>query len=306
MTESTTFAVECPIEQAVVRALLYFEIFSYPLTANEVFRFAGHGGASEEMVFDKLQNLVEQGLVFSIDAFFLTRNEPEWVARRLECNRRADTFLPIARRTARFIGAFPFIRGVFVSGSLSKHCMSADSDVDFFLITEPGRLWLARTILVFFKKIFLLNSRKYFCVNYFVDSAQLEIEEKNIFTATETITLLPVYGKEWYHSFCKANDWAWQQYPNAGYHSAEGVKEHSRGLIKKTFEWMLGGKTGQWLDEKAMRLTLAFWKKKFSSMPREHFEVALKSRQYVSKHHPLHFQEKVLKAFENRWKEMEK
>lgn len=304
MTESTTFAVECPIEQAIVRALLYFEIFSYPLTAEEVFRFSGCRDASSEEVFNKLQNLAEQGIIYCIDTFFLTRNNPEWVARRLECNRRADTFLPLARRTARFIAAFPFIRGVFVSGSLSKHCMSADSDVDYFLVTEPGRLWLARTLLIAFKKIFLFNSHKYFCVNYFIDTEHLEINEKNLFTATETVTLLPMYGKEWYSAFCSANAWAWEQYPNAGYRPLENIREHSRSIVKRMLEWLLGGKPGRWLDEKAMHLTLAFWRKKFSFMERDHFDLALKSKRYVSKHHPLNFQEKVLTAFFSRMQEM--
>ncbi|MBK7939524.1 MAG: nucleotidyltransferase domain-containing protein [Lewinellaceae bacterium] len=304
MTESSIYTVECPTEQAIVRALLYFEIFSYPLTADEVFRFSNCRGIAPETVFNKLQNLVEQGIVYSKDAFFLTRDNPDWVARRQVCNHRADAFLPLATRTARFIGSFPFIRSVFVSGSLSKHCMHADSDVDFFLITEPGRLWLARTLLVVFKKVFLFNSHKYFCVNYFIDTEHLEIAEKNLFTATETVTLLPMYGKEWYHAFCSANPWAWEQYPNAGFRPAENIKKHNAGLAKRSLEWLLGGKTGQWLDEKAMRLTLAFWKKKFSHLEHDHFNLALKSRRYVSKHHPLNFQEKVLKTFSARVKEM--
>ncbi|MEZ4965453.1 MAG: hypothetical protein R2791_09430 [Saprospiraceae bacterium] len=55
----------------------------------------------------------------------------------------------------------------------------------------------------------MLNSHKYFCVNYFVDTEHLEIEDKNLFTATETVTLLPLYGRDWYEGFYKALSWAW-------------------------------------------------------------------------------------------------
>ena len=304
MTGTISTAVESPTARAIVRTLLYFEIFSYPLTAEEVFRFSTCPDATFEKDFERLQNLVRQGVVFQFGHFYQTQNDPTWAQRRLDCNHRADSLLPIARRIARFIGAFPFIKGVFVSGSLSKHCMSADSDIDFFLITESGRLWLARTLLVLFKKIFLFNSHKYFCVNYFVDTGHLEIEEKNLFTATETVTLLPMYGREWYAAFCDANRWAWEQYPNISLRPVEGVPQESRPLLKKMFEWILNGKVGDWLDAKAMHLTVGFWRKKFGHLDQNTFNVALKSRRYVSKHHPLHFQEKVLATFERRVDEM--
>ena len=305
MTETISLpAAQCPTARAILHALLYFEVFSYPLTVEEVFRFSDCAGATIDEVREKLEDLERKGLVFQFGHFYQTQNNPAWEVRRLECNRRADRHLPIARHRARLIGGFPFIRGVFVSGSLSKHCMSADSDIDFFLVTEPGRLWLARTMLVFFKKIFLLNSHKYFCVNYFVDTSHLEIQEKNRFTATETVTLLPMYGQEWYAAFCAANGWAWEQYPNAAPRPAEGVPQHSRPFLKRLLEWILNGKMGDWLDSRFMRLTVGFWKKKFKHFDLDAFNIALKSRRYVSKHHPLHFQEKVLTTFERRVVEM--
>ncbi len=304
MTESITIAVECPVGQAIVRTLLYFETFSYPLSAEEVFHFSDLRDVSAGEISKKLEVLVNQQIVYCFEGYYQTQCKPEWVTKRLDCNRRAASFLPVARRMARLIGSFPYIRGVFVSGSLSKHCMRADSDIDFFIVTEPGRLWLGRTLLVVFKKIFLLNSHKYFCVNYFIDTNHLEIEEKNLFTATETVTLLPVYGKEWYHAFCAANTWANAQFPHFPKRSTDAVKSHSRGFLKRISEWLLNGKAGDWLDQKMMRITLAFWHKKFGYFEADHFELALKSRRYVSKHHPLHFQEKVLKRFANRLNEM--
>ncbi|MEZ4967892.1 MAG: hypothetical protein R2791_21815 [Saprospiraceae bacterium] len=303
MTASAHQAVECPIEQALIKALLYFEIFSYPLTAEEVFHFARYRETSVQEVSEKLQGMVEKGLVYRFGRFYQTRDEPQWEARRLDCNQRADHFLPIARRMARLIGAFPFIRAVFVSGSLSKHCMRPNSDIDFFLITEPGRLWLARTMLVLFKKIFLLNSHKYFCVNYFVDTEHLEIEDKNLFTATETVTLLPLYGRDWYEGFYKANSWAWELYPNVPQRPAPGIAPHKKGLLKNVLEKLLPGKFGNWLDQKAMQSTVAFWKKKFRHFDREKFDLALRSRRHISKHHPLHFQEKVLNTLARRLRE---
>lgn len=297
MTETISTAVGCPTERAIVRVLLYFEIFSYPLTAEEVFQFSNCEGAISEEISDKLQKLVNQGVVFQFGSFFQMQNDPAWIAHRLENNRRADRLLPVARRMARLIGAFPFIRGVFVSGSLSKHCMGPDSDIDFFIVTQPGRLWLARTLLVCFKKIFLFNSHKYFCVNYFVDISHLEIEEKNLFTATEIVTLLPMYGREWCEAFYRTNGWVRDFFPHFPQRTTDGVLPHKNGFLKKTMEWMLGSRVSDWLDLQAMRVTVGYWKRKFRHFDDRTFDGALKSRRYVSKHHPLYFQQKVLEQY---------
>lgn len=300
MIATSTQKAPCQTEQAILHALFYFEIFSYPLTATEVLNFCEDPATNISEVSEKLQELVQKGTVFQFDGFFQTQNEPNWVSRRKENNLRADQFLPMARRIASFIGAFPFVRCVCVSGSLSKHAMSPDSDIDFFVITEPGRLWLARTILIVFKKTFLFNSHKYFCVNYFIDTNHLQIEEKNRFTATETATLLPMYGREYFEAFRQENGWAWAQYPHFPPRETAGIPVHSKSWMKNILEMLLRGPVGAWLDERFMRLTVGFWKRKFKHLENNDFSVALKSRRYVSKHHPLHFQQKVLQRFEER------
>lgn len=298
MTTATGAPKYCENERAILATLRYFEIFSHPLTAGETFRFSQISSTWQASFSSCLAALVERGDIYSIGGFFLSQNEPAWVARRLEQNRRADAALPVAQRMARLIGAFPFVRGVFVSGSLSKHCMAENSDVDFFLITEPGRLWLARTLLVAFKKTFLLNSHKYFCINYFVDTEHLEIEEKNLFTATETATLLPLYGREWHDQFYAANaDWVRRFLPNFPKRDNANVPTHSLSFLKKTAEWLLAGRLGDWLDRAAMRLTVRFWRQKFRHFDDATFDSAIKSRRYVSKHHPLYFQKKVLEQY---------
>ena len=48
-----------------------------------------------------------------------------------------------------------------------------------------------------FKKLTFLTGRQhYYCMNYFVDEAALEVNNKNIFTAMEVKTLLPAAGPE--------------------------------------------------------------------------------------------------------------
>ena len=297
MSTATAPPQPCPTKRALLSALWYFEIFQYPLTAVELKQYSKCANVSNEEVLENLKELVEEGQAFQFGAYFQAQDEPDWLSRRHEYNCRADRYLPIARRMARLIAAFPYVRGVLVSGSLSKHSMPPDGDIDFFIITTPGRLWLARTALVIFKKLLLFNSHKYFCVNYFVDTEHLEIEEKNLYTATETVTLLPMYGREWYERFCAANPWAWTYFPNFSRRAAEDIPPHQASFLKKTMEGLLNNRLGNWLDQLCMRGTVGYWRRKFRHFDQPTFDHALKSRRYVSKHHPLYFQKKVLEAY---------
>lgn len=292
------------LDRAILRALCYFELFSWPLTESEVYFFCP-SSTELSVLQSALSALVKRGLVHRCGIYFQTKADPDWEQRRHAYEARAAHYLPKAKRMASLIGAFPFVKGVFVSGSLSKNSMPPDGDVDFFIVTAPKRLWLSRTLLVLFKKIFLLNSRKYFCVNYFVDTDHLHIEEQNIFTATELATLLPLYGREAFEAFTKANAWAWTFLPNCAPRSIENIAPYRRNWLKKSVEWLAQGAFGDWADRFCQRITLLFWRRKFKHLGPDAFDGPLKSRRYVSKHHPRHFQQKVLNALEEKIKKID-
>ena len=111
-------------------------------------------------------------------------------------------------------------------------------------------------------------------------------------------------GQEWYHAFCQTNQWAWQQYPHYSPRPTHAMPPDKPSWFKRNAEWLLSGALGDWLDRQAMRTTIHFWRKKFRHLDDHTFSVALKSRRYVSKHHPLYFQKKVLEHLAERMQEM--
>src|SRR5207253_11478070 len=127
--------------------------------------------------------------------------------KRIEKEKHSKKMWRMAAMMTHIIKRFPFVRAVMITGSLSKNSSDKRSDLDFMIITEPKRLWIARTILMLFKKIFLFNSYKYFCLNYYITSDNLEIEEKNIFTATEIAYVKATYNTRLMEDFIKANMW---------------------------------------------------------------------------------------------------
>lgn len=290
--------------QCVLHTLMYFDVFRHTLTLGELHRYCQWKACSLPDVVLAVEELQSKGITSHCEGFHFLSGSERYVALRRERNARAAAYFPKAEKWSRFISGFPFVRSVCISGSLSKGTMDKGGDIDYFIITEPQRLWVARTLLILFKKLFLLNSKKYFCVNYFIDTAHLSIPDRNLFTATEIVFAKPMHGGDAFKSFLHENGWAKQSYPNAAL-CAEGIPSVRNGKLKRFTEKMLGGKTGSWLDDLFFRITLRRWKQKFPHLREAHFEVDFRSRKHVSKHHPQGFQRVVLTKLEAKRHELQ-
>jgi hypothetical protein len=176
----------------IIEVLAYFDLFSYPLTAQEINGFLP-AVFSEEQTAEAIEVLIADKRIFNIGAFYALRNDFALAACRIEANYHAGHALKVAFRTSRLLFHFPFVRAVCISGSLSKNCSGEKSDIDYFIITRAERLWIARTFMHLFKKItFLAGKQHWYCMNYYVDEQALQIREKNVYTAMEIVTLVPM------------------------------------------------------------------------------------------------------------------
>jgi hypothetical protein len=293
-----------PVTENVINTLLYFDIFNYPLKLKEVYYFLQSNHVTPDIIYDKLCDLANQGKAFHFGDFFTLQNQSTLVERRIRGNREAERWMKLAERQAKLIQSFPFVQAVMASGSLSKGYMDENCDLDFFIITKPDRLWIARTLLVLYKRIFLKGSHKYFCVNYFVDENHLTIEEQNIFTSTELATLIPLTGKGFYNRLIKANEWVFSFLPNCDVQLREVKYEEPIGAGKKLMELIFNLFLPKFWNRFFMKLTLSRWRKLYGShLPDSVFEVAFKTKAHVSKNHPNHFQHRVLTLYQKKKRE---
>jgi len=283
----------------ILKTLLYFSIFEYPLTKDEIFTFSQVKTLEE--VDKQLNYLLDKKVVFQFGVYFSISNSLNSIKRRQLGNKKAEAILPKAKKVSKFISKFPYVENVSISGGLSKNYYDDEGDFDFFIITTPNRLWIARTFLIIYKKIFLLNSKKYFCVNYFISSNYLSIAERNRFTATEIVTLLPIYGKDLFNQFIKNNQWSTDLFPNKDLTKYEDILDIKKSIPAKLLELIFNTKLGDYLDEILRKLTLKKWKISFDDMNENDFKIAMKSTKNVSKHHPQNFQKKVIQSLEEKY-----
>jgi hypothetical protein len=289
------------LERSVLKALAYFDVFHYPLLQEEIHYFM-----DQELSLQDLQPVLEQLIaarcVYRLGDFYSLRNDRSLVTRRLNGNRKATTMLVTAYKVAALLYRFPFVRGVGISGSLSKNYADDQTDFDFFIVTSADRLWIARTLMHLFKKLtYLVGKQHWFCMNYYVDEAALSIEERNVFTAVELLTLVPVSGNDTMHHFFKANDWAMHYFPNA-HRRKDPQRLVGCPWYKKLAEWCFNHRLGNWLDDYLMRLTSRRWKQKEDAykVNMKGNRMGLQTGKHFSRPNPVHFQKRVLETYRQK------
>lgn len=156
------------LELTIARTLAWFSLFDYPLTSFDLWKYLYQP--------DKKYSLIEVETVLF---------ESRWLAEKIKISggfyfwfEGKDDTLMIKITQARFLDAtrkykklrwavryfslFPFIRAVFACNNLPWHNTSAGSDIDLFIVVEPGTIWLSRLLLVLpfalFKKRPIQNS----------------------------------------------------------------------------------------------------------------------------------------------------
>jgi len=203
------------LERAIVEAVAYADVFDYPLTVDEIHRYLIGVPASRGAVRTALATgrLVPDVLSRSGRYFSLAGRESAVETRR----RRAATAAEYWRRAVRYghlIGSLPFVRMVAVTGALAMDNV-ADGDIDYLVITEPGRLWLCRALVVGLVRTAAFRGTE-LCPNYFLSEHALVLAERNLFTAHEVAQMVPLAGIETYQRLRELNRWTDTYLPNAG------------------------------------------------------------------------------------------
>jgi len=298
------------LKNNVLRALLYYDIFNHPLSADELFTFFPENSVSKKEFCSLLEKVAsEESCPFaSSNGYYYIKPNVQNIELRKQKEDVSRKMWRMAGLVTHVIKRFPYVRCVLVSGSLSKNSSNKASDIDFMIITEQNRLWIARTMLMIFKKIFLLNSYKYFCLNYYITNSHLEIEEKNIFTATEVATVKATYNTHMMRKFVNANMWIKEYFPNYKKFDpmlhTPGCNAHERGSnMQKFIEYFFNGSFGDKLNKKFLKMTIRHWYNRYAHIDRKDRNQMFKSTENISKAHPHNMQMQILNRYSDKLKE---
>lgn len=199
-----------PLQGAILLSVVYADVFDYPLAAAEIHRYCGMKVAYTTL-YAEIQGF---GFLRQSGDFYTLPGRESLVALRAYREEVSSQLWTHALRYGRAIASLPFIRMLAVTGSLAVNNTESLADIDYFIVTEPGRLWTCRAFILALGR---LAARKglNLCPNYLVTTNALNFSDRTLYAAHEIAQMVPLYGLEVYTEIRRLNAWVADFLPNA-------------------------------------------------------------------------------------------
>lgn len=224
------------IEDAVLATVAYSDVFDMPISIDRLHRFLVGAKATKAEVSAAVDDLVAQERLGRRDDLAYLDGRSEVLAVHDERAVRAEVMWDEAQRWARWLARLPGIRMVAVTGGLAVDSVAPHDDIDYFIITRPGRLWLTRLLVLVVARVAARDGSE-LCPNYMVTERAVDMDDRALYVARELAQMVPVVSASRCTDLRRRNDWLLDYLPNA---SIEGDSTHEvdvrPGLITRLAE----------------------------------------------------------------------
>ena len=200
------------LRNAVLATLAYYDIFDFPLTPLEVYRYLinparienrsdGVGEIQIGDVMTALDQLVTEERTVECNGYYMLSSDRLTIyEKRIAKEKIAAVKWKKLLRIAYWFQAVPFLKAVLVSGSMAMNNADEKSDFDVLVIARSGRLYTCRVILSFIASLFRARRKRYdlvapdkFCFNHYITDQQLAIKHESLYNAQTYVNLRPMY-----------------------------------------------------------------------------------------------------------------
>ncbi|MFA5130816.1 MAG: hypothetical protein WC467_00130 [Patescibacteria group bacterium] len=191
------------IKKELKKIIVFFDLFAYPLSAFELWQYS----AKKFTLAEVIKVLDEStGDIAQKNGFYFLPGRAEIVETRARRYNYSNRKYKSAERFIRVFKYLPFIKAIALANSIGAHNLRDGSDIDFFVISAPHRIWLTRFILASAAKFLhrrptAINKRDKICLSFYVtteslnlDSLQLPENDPYFFYWLRTLVLL--YNKD--------------------------------------------------------------------------------------------------------------
>ena len=219
------------LKKAILKTIAFFDLFDYPLTSYELWRNL-EGDWEYQTVRTYLNHLLEapggsrlageswsetgQKILEIRHGFYFLPGRREIVSWRQKRHNYSAEKVKIARRFARVFSWLPWVQAIFLANSQGFYNLRAASDIDFFIISSPGRLWLSRLYCTGFAQLLRrrptpADKRNKICLSFYLAADHLNIDDLRLSGADPYFDywrrqLILLYNKNnTYNNFLKAN-----------------------------------------------------------------------------------------------------
>lgn len=222
------------LEQSVLRTVLWFSIFSFPVTAFEIWKWllkpeGSYNLAQVYAVLEKSDWLQEK--LETREGFYTlkARGIEAFIKERQRRFLDAEHKFALLRRSAKYFYLLPGVRAVAAVNTMAWWSTTPTSDIDLYILTSSGLIWSSRFWLVL---PFLLLGRRPthgdygdgvrdpFCFSFFASVGHLGIEDlcvsRDVYLAFWVKSIVPIIDRDdCFVFFQRENCWASSMLPNA-------------------------------------------------------------------------------------------
>lgn len=241
-----------PLEVAILRTVIYADVFDFALRVEELHHFLMANQAVSLAT-------IQEALACAPNLRHDLTVRGEWVVLAgrealLDVRQNRDDLAaqlwPKVAQAGQWLASVPFVRMVAVTGALAMdNPAHPQDDFDYFVVTTPGRVWLARLLIVGVVRVSRLWGWA-ICPNFVIAADSLSQRRRDIYIAHEISQAIPLADHHGvYHEFRLANAWTFEYLPNAQVAFERRTRQMTSRLgavVQRMGEWLFGG----WLGDK--------------------------------------------------------
>ncbi|MCU0496819.1 MAG: hypothetical protein MUF87_05655 [Anaerolineae bacterium] len=242
-----------PTEAAILRTILYGDVFDYPMTLDEIHHFLISDRAISHLAIESTlaHSAALKTLLHQAEGYVTLQARSDLIPKRIARLEAARRMWDSAQVYAGWLARLPFVRMVALTGSLAMHNPShAQDDYDYMLITTSQRVWTARALAILLVK-WGKGRGVTICPNFVLAQDRLQQDRCDLFIAHEVMQMIPLYGCAVYSDLLHANGWTLAHLANAAhpFHSAPEYQPTPLWQwLKRTLERLLTGGIGDRLE----------------------------------------------------------
>ncbi|QQR83776.1 hypothetical protein IPJ72_01025 [Candidatus Peregrinibacteria bacterium] len=137
------------IKQSILKTLGFFDLFHYPLTAEEVmdYLYKNQKPIHIKEVKGILNELKTEEKVDQIHEYWFLKGRESNLETRKRNSLISKGLWQKVHHYAGYMVHIPFIRMIAVCNTLAYENANAESDIDLFIVVKPKRLWTARLLI---------------------------------------------------------------------------------------------------------------------------------------------------------------
>lgn len=134
------------MEKAVLKTIIYADIFDYPLKSNEIHKWL----IGRKVKLRQLEKAIKSlgSRVKSQGGYYFLRRRENLVSKRLRKEKQSQNYFKKAKLISQIFKIIPWIKLVGISGGLAINNVSKRDDIDLIFITSKKRLWICRLLVL--------------------------------------------------------------------------------------------------------------------------------------------------------------